>query len=154
MSNGKVLASFYKHGIDPEALEKLNAEVLDPKYYEGRFVGNYTGALKIMVSRFLDMEPVPDLDFRKKAIEVLTDEYIRQTGEAPDGVQLGLLANWILFDDLTNSHPDKVTREEYPIMNKGQLRTRHRRERADEHIEVRAYPSLNKKKLTSEIEKI
>ena len=155
MMNKKVMASIYAQGIDPETLAKLDEEVLDPKYYDGRFVGDYAGAIKTLVSRFLTMSPIPDLNFRKAAIQVLTDEYIRQTGEVPDGVQLNLLANWLLYEDITDPHPDKVTREDYPIMNKGQLRTRHRRERVDEHMETRQYPaSLNKKKITQEYERV
>lgn len=142
---------FVKHGIIPDELEEVGSEVLDPDYYEGRFVdGDYKEAFKEMVSRFLNMNPIPPLEFRNKAVDILGEAYLKQVGESPDGVQLNLLGNWILVDDLKNPHPDKVTNTEYPIMNKGQLRTRHKRELADEHIEKKAFPPLPKKKNTSE----
>lgn len=67
-------------------------------------------------------------------IERLLDSYINQFGEVPKGNQIQRLANWLLLESLKNAHPDKVTREEYPIMTKRQLRARYRREMANEHI--------------------
>ncbi|SCY88419.1 hypothetical protein [Alkaliphilus peptidifermentans] len=126
---------FYQHGIDPANLPKIKEEVLSLEYYDGKFLGNYTTAFKVMVSRLISMVPIPDLKFRNKAVKVLTDAYILQVGEAPNGLQLTLLANWILADILRNTHPDKVTKENYPILNKGQLKARHIRERVDMYIE-------------------
>lgn len=67
-------------------------------------------------------------------IERLLDSYINQFGEVPKGNQIQRLANWLLLESLKNAHPDKVTREEYPIMTKRQLRARYRREMANENI--------------------
>ena len=67
-------------------------------------------------------------------INWLMDTYIIKFGEVPKGNQIQRLANWLLLENLKNTHPDKVTREEYPIMTKRQLRARYRREMANENI--------------------
>lgn len=106
-------------------------------FYAGRFTGDYKETFNEMVTNTLSLQEdgaVPSIECRKEVIEVMTDEYIMQTGQTPDGVQVQRLANWLLLEDLSNTHPDKVTREEYPFMTKRQLRTRYHRERADEHI--------------------
>lgn len=66
--------------------------------------------------------------WRCQAVQVLTDAYIEQTGETPDPDQLTILADYILMDDLKDTHPDKVANIEYPILSAGQLRLRFRRE--------------------------
>ncbi|ARO65497.1 Uncharacterized protein B5E39_3162 [Bacillus cereus] len=45
--------------------------------------------------------------------------------ERPEPKQLERLADLLLFEDLSNTHPDKMTREEYPIMSDHQLSRRH-----------------------------
>lgn len=94
----------------------------------------------------LDNEITKILKMEKKSGEILTikerifvinwlmDTYIIKFGEAPKGNQIQRLANWLLLENLKNTHPDKVTREEYPIMTKRQLRARYRREMANENI--------------------
>jgi hypothetical protein len=71
---------------------------------------------------------------RTLVIEQLLDFYINRFGEVPKGNQIQRLANWLLLENLKNAHPDKVTREEYPIMTKRQLKARYRREMANESI--------------------
>lgn len=66
--------------------------------------------------------------WRCQAVQALTDAYIEQTGESPDPDQLTILADYILMDDLKDTHPDKVANTEYPILSEGQLRLRFRRE--------------------------
>lgn len=77
----------------------------------------------------------PSITERNRHIIELTDAYVEATGRVPNGRQLQRLANWILYEVLTDRHPDKVSREEYPILTGKQLMTRHIRERANEHIE-------------------
>lgn len=112
---------------------------LNKDFYTGAFVGNYKVRCEREVSSLLSLldsegNP-PSLKYRIEAIDVLFDAYIEQTSEVPDGVQVQRLGNWLLLEDMTNNHPDKVSREEYPFLTKRQLRTRYNRERADESIQ-------------------
>lgn len=108
------------------------------EYYDGRFAHDYKSAVEQEVTTLLAMvntygEP-PKVEERIEMIERIFDAYVEQTGEVPDGNQVQRLANWILLDELTDPRPDKVAKEDYPIMTKRQLRTRHNREMANEHI--------------------
>ncbi|WP_025846526.1 hypothetical protein [Brevibacillus agri] len=67
--------------------------------------------------------PIPRPE-RRALIEALTDEYVASTGERPDVAELDRLADALLYEELTDRHPDKVTREEYPIMSETQLARR------------------------------
>jgi hypothetical protein len=112
--------------------------ITNKHYYDGVFVANYKTRMDKEVTKLLSIidengQP-PTIEIRNAAIEALFDAYIDQTGEVPDGVQVQRLGNWLLLEDMTNNHPDKVTREEYPFLTKRQLRTRYNRERADENI--------------------
>jgi hypothetical protein len=113
--------------------------ITNKHYFDGMFVANYKVRMDKEVSKLLSLLDVngqpPSMEIRKQAIEAICDAYIEQTGEIPDGVQVQRLGNWLLLEDMTNNHPDKVTREEYPFLTKRQLRTRYNRERADETIE-------------------
>ncbi|WP_255285959.1 hypothetical protein [Bacillus wiedmannii] len=46
-------------------------------------------------------------------------------GERPEPKQLERLADLLLYEELSNTHPDKMAREEYPIMSDYQLSRRH-----------------------------
>lgn len=46
-------------------------------------------------------------------------------GELPEPKQLERLADLLLYEELSNTHPDKMAREEYPIMSEHQLSRRH-----------------------------
>lgn len=67
---------------------------------------------------------------RMTEVERLTDEYIEANGYPPDGGVLERLSNVILHEELTDPHPDKMSRKitadmsedekrrhEYPIMS-------------------------------------
>lgn len=108
------------------------------EFYDGMFDGQIIEQFEKIVSRVLRIqryngEP-PTIRERKYIIEALLEAYVNQTGRQPDGVQAQRLGNWLLLEQLTDSHPDKVTREEYPFLTKRQLRTRYFRERADDTI--------------------
>ena len=128
----------------PEAESEGLTVELTEEYYIGAFTPvNYLEEFEKGVTLLLlKRGTVPE---RNQAVEAITEAYIKSIGQIPDGVQLQRLANWILMDFLTDNHPDKVTREEYPIMSKRQLKTRYMRERADEFIEKRS-GSLGKEK--------
>lgn len=126
------------------------------EFYTGLFASAaYKSQFERLVSELLalnlDGQP-PSMTSRLLACEAIVDAYVEQTGEVPEGTQLQFLANWLLLEELTNPHPDKVTRTEYPIMNKRQLRTRHYREKSNEFIEdgasnVSALPSGKQKQM-------
>ncbi|AYA77350.1 hypothetical protein DOE78_18905 [Bacillus sp. Y1] len=61
-------------------------------------------------------------------IEQLTEDYFAKTGEMPDGVALERLTDLCLYEELTDPHPDKVTRTEYPFMSETQLEERYKAE--------------------------
>lgn len=107
-------------------------------YYDGKFVEDFKEAIEIEVTTILTLKDeygeVPPVAERNEIIETLFDAYVQQTGETPPGNQVQRLGNWILFETLTDSRPDKVTIEDFPVMTKRQLRTRHNREMASEHI--------------------
>jgi len=71
---------------------------------------------------------------RNKLVEELVEAYVEQTDQKPDKYQLAILANWILAEE-RNTHPDKVTNTEYPILTSYQIKVRHRREFANDNIE-------------------
>src|SRR5690625_3580568 len=57
---------------------------------------------------------------RIEAANAIIEEYIEAHAERPPASVLSRLATYVLLDTLTDSHPDKMTREEYPIMSYGQ----------------------------------
>src|SRR5690625_1714088 len=65
-----------------------------------------------------DDKPTPNK--RIEAADELIEAYIGKHGERPPKSILSRLATYILLDTLTDSHPDKMSREEYPIMSYGQ----------------------------------
>jgi len=54
---------------------------------------------------------------RMQLIDELIESYIAATGQRPDSVQLDRLATLCLREELTDRHPDKMSREEFPIMS-------------------------------------
>ena len=63
-------------------------------------------------------KPAPNK--RIESADSLIEEYIEQHGKRPPASVLSRLATYVLLDTLTDSHPDKMSREEYPIMSYGQ----------------------------------
>lgn len=89
-------------------------------------------------------------------LDNLLGAHIEQTGKKPKSNYLTLLANWVLIYDLKNSHPDKVTNTEYPILTNRQLFLRNSREiTSDKIADINAVNPSNKpsaKKNTIEID--
>ncbi|MCI4129449.1 hypothetical protein MMJ47_18455 [Bacillus haynesii] len=77
---------------------------------------------------------------RIEEITALADAYFDAVGEHPDSIALERMANLVIYEELADSHPDKMTREEYPIMSETQLSRRregkHRKKEANYRIEV------------------
>lgn len=57
---------------------------------------------------------------RNEGANALVEQYVELNGERPPASVLSRLATYLLLDNLTDSHPDKMSREEYPIMSYGQ----------------------------------
>lgn len=61
-----------------------------------------------------------DRQTRLNATDDLIEAYFAHTEKAPDGNHLERMATLILRDELTDPHPDKMSRAEYPIMSDSQ----------------------------------
>ncbi|PEF71703.1 hypothetical protein [Bacillus cereus] len=72
-----------------------------------------------------DSQAISNRDVRAEEIKSLTDAYVGTVGERPEQKQLERLADLLLYEELHDTHPDKVAREEYPIMSDHQLSRRH-----------------------------
>src|SRR5690606_16579934 len=67
---------------------------------------------------------------RAREADSLCEAHYAIIGDFPAESVLSRLAWYIVFDEMTDSHPDKMTREEYPIMSEHQTDTRQERERS------------------------
>jgi hypothetical protein len=80
-------------------------------------------------------------ELRLVMIEQLTEEYFAKTGELPDAKALQRLEDLCIYEELTDSRPDKMTLEEYPIMSDYQLARRqhgmHRKKAKEDDLPVR-----------------
>jgi hypothetical protein len=63
-------------------------------------------------------------ELRLVKIEELTEEYFAKTGEMPDNIALERLSDLCLYEELSDTHPDKVTRTEYPFFSETQFEER------------------------------
>ncbi|PET15020.1 hypothetical protein CN513_21145 [Bacillus cereus] len=79
----------------------------------------------IITHRESNSEAISNRDVRAEEIKSLTDAYVGTVGERPESKQLERLADLLLYEELHDTHPDKMTREEYPIMSEHQLSRRH-----------------------------
>ncbi|MBH0358984.1 hypothetical protein [Bacillus toyonensis] len=79
----------------------------------------------ITAQRESDSSAISNRDVRAEEIKLLIDAYVEVVGERPEPKQLERLADLLLYEELSNTHPDKMTREEYPIMSDHQLSRRH-----------------------------
>ena len=61
---------------------------------------------------------------RIERVSELTEAYYEHVGKHADSNVLERLASLILYEELTDPHPDKMTREEYPIMSDSQREER------------------------------
>ena len=63
-------------------------------------------------------------------VDKLCEAHYAQTGIMPDESVLSRLAWYIVFDEMTDKRPNKVSSEEYPILSDYQAETRRQRERS------------------------
>lgn len=80
-----------------------------------------------------DDKPTPNK--RIESANEIIEAYIGKHGERPPKSILSRLATYILLDTLTDSHPDKMSREEYPIISTKQLFRRLDRHKFLDNIE-------------------
>lgn len=73
-------------------------------------------------------EGIADRSERMAAVHALTEAYFDSVGEQPDAAEIERLTDYILREELTDRHPDKVTREEYPFFSAWQLELRRDKE--------------------------
>ena len=59
---------------------------------------------------------------RVNSAQSICESYYAQVGQQPPSAVLSRLAWYLVFDEMTDSHPDKMTREELPIMSGGQTK--------------------------------
>lgn len=72
-----------------------------------------------------DSSTISNRDVRAKEIKSLTDAYAGTVGERPEPKQLERLTDLLLYEELHDTHPDKMALAEYPIMSDHQLSRRH-----------------------------
>lgn len=65
---------------------------------------------------------------RISKVAQMTNAYVEFREDRPHYTQLDRLASLILRDDLIDKHPDKMTRNEYPIMSASQREEREKGE--------------------------
>lgn len=90
-----------------------------------RFEGNYkVQAMDIAVEMEVALR-LEDIDIRREYVDRITTMYVNQTEERPSQDVLFKLTNIFLYDYMEgDTHADKVTRTEYPIMTATQLLSR------------------------------
>ncbi len=86
------------------------------------FTANYNEELAQYIDGLFAQDKADKLSrqCRLQASDSLIESYVKHTGSRPPSAQLGRLATLILRDELADPHPDKMTREEYPIMSYSQ----------------------------------
>lgn len=57
---------------------------------------------------------------RNESANSIVEQYVEINGKRPPASVLSRLATYVLLDTLSDNHPDKMSREEYPIMSYGQ----------------------------------
>jgi hypothetical protein len=94
-----------------------------------------------------------DRQIRIAAIKELTEFYTDVNGKRPDQTVLERLTDVILYEELTDPHPDKMAREEYPFMSEHQFEERYSKELPDSSYEShgtdgKSYRQPNRRKRT------
>lgn len=69
-------------------------------------------------------------EHRMAVAGAITERYYAEHGSMPEGTMLDRLATLILQDELADTHPDKMTREEYPLLSADQAKLRYEDERS------------------------
>ncbi|MDQ0174399.1 hypothetical protein [Bacillus chungangensis] len=93
------------------------------------FTDKYTEDFQRYVDELYE-NPIADRQKRIETVDQLINDYVQATGKRPAGAQLDRLATLILREELTDMHPDKMSRAEYPLLSPSQQGRRHSGERS------------------------
>lgn len=90
------------------------------------FTANYNEELAQYIDELFTQDKADKLSrqCRLQASDSLIESYVKHTGLRPPSAQLGRLATLILRDELADPHPDKMSREDSPILSGNQYRRR------------------------------
>lgn len=88
---------------------------------------NYKEDFAAKVTEVIERRIV-DRSERMAVIDGMINDYVKEVGETPDSAQLERLTDGILYEELSDTHPDKITNTEYPFMSEWQLDLRRDRE--------------------------
>ena len=64
-----------------------------------------------------------DLEFKRNKINELNEEYFAETGDVLPHNLVYKLTDWFLSDTLKSKDVDKVTKNQYPILSKYQIKS-------------------------------
>lgn len=87
-------------------------------------IHEYTNALIDEAYSRKDSDNPTTAQERIQNADLLCESYFEQVGSYPSENVLSRLAWYIIFDEMTDKHPDKITRDEYPVMSEWQELTR------------------------------
>lgn len=93
---------------------KRNKRDNQPRLFRGN--PDYKAEFERAVTELISAK-ILDRAERMTTVQSLIDEYVMAVGERPDWRQLERLTNEILREELTDDHPDKMARNDYPIMS-------------------------------------
>ncbi|QHZ49922.1 hypothetical protein [Paenibacillus larvae] len=110
-------------------------------------MNDYKAAFNEAVTDLINHK-ITDRSERIKAVEALTDAYIDSIGQTPDSAQLERLADYILAEELTDMHPDKMTREEYPFFSSWQFQRRQNKESSFGNVATVGVDGKDHRKMT------
>lgn len=108
-------------GDHNEQMHEYISDLIDEAYRRKKGGGNGNEAGEGVIP-----EPTTPQERVSKADKLCEDYYV-QVGAKPSSGALSRLAWYVIFDDMTDSHPDKVSRTEYPIMSGWQKELRNER---------------------------
>lgn len=69
-----------------------------------------------------------DLDFKRNKINEINDDYFTETGEVLPSILVYKLTDWFLADTLKSKDVDKVTKNQYPILSRHQIKRRSKKQ--------------------------
>ncbi|KGM99778.1 hypothetical protein Z969_10410 [Clostridium novyi A str. 4570] len=95
-----------------------------PISYENPVTNQYYKYIYDLVNK----RPVVELEKRFEIINDLSQSYFEELEKELPSYLITLLANWCLFEELSNSNPDKVSHTEHPILTVHQIKRRDRKQ--------------------------
>lgn len=83
----------------------------------------------------MDNGELTDRSYRLLNIHLALKEHLGRYKERPKNEDLAALTAMILYEELSDKHPDKMTREEYPFMSDSQEGVRERKHRPHDDLQ-------------------